>query len=214
MTSGDRIGHTGMRELITTARAELAADLAGLTGAQWATPSLCAGWTVEQTLAHLTSAATMTPARWMRSMLLAGFRPDVHNRRRLAEHLGATPAGTLARFRAAVASTTTPSGHTAGWLGEVVVHGQDIRRPLGITRAPAIAATTAVARFFASRDFAVNSRTVAAGLRLEATDGPFSTGDGPVVRGTTEALVMVLAGRAAYLDELTGSGVPAIRGRI
>jgi uncharacterized protein (TIGR03083 family) len=203
-----------LQDLTAAARADLADDLAELTDAQWAAPSLCAGWTVEETVAHLTSAACMTPSRWVRSMLLAGFRPAVHNRRRIGEHRGATPAETLARFRAVVASTRAPSGHAAAWLGEVVVHGQDIRRPLGITRAPSVAAGTAVAEFFVSRNFAVPSRTVAGGLRLEATDGPFTSGDGPLVRGTTEALVMVLAGREAYLDELSGDGVPTIRGRV
>jgi uncharacterized protein (TIGR03083 family) len=203
-----------LQGLTAAARADLADDLAALSDAQWATPSLCAGWTVEETLAHLTSAASMTPPRWVRSMLLAGFRPAVHNRRRLAEHRGATPAETLARFRAVTSSTRAPSGHTAAWLGEVVVHGQDIRRPLGITRGPAVEAATAVAEFFVSRNFAVPSRTVAEGLRLEATDGPFTSGDGPLVRGATVALVMVLAGRSGYLDDLTGDGVPTIRGRI
>jgi uncharacterized protein (TIGR03083 family) len=203
-----------LQDLIRTARAELAEDLAGLTDAQWATPSLCSAWTVEEVVAHLTAAAHTTPIRWMSSMLGAGFRPDVHNRRRLDEHRGATPRETLARFRAAVGRTTAPSGHTAAWLGEVVVHGQDVRRPLGFTRAPGIEAVTAVARFFVSRNFAVNSRSVGVGLHLEATDGPFTAGDGPSVRGSTEALVMVLAGRRAYLGELTGDGVATIRARI
>jgi uncharacterized protein (TIGR03083 family) len=203
-----------LQGLITAARADLAEDLAGLTDAQWRTRSLCADWTVEETVAHLTSAALMTPFRWFRSIAGAGFRPDVHNRRRLDEQLGATPAETLAKFRAAVPSTGAPSGHTAAWLGEVVVHGQDVRRPLGLTRTPSVEAMTAVAEFFASRNFAVNSKKVADGLRLEATDGPFTSGDGPLVRGSTEALVMVLAGRPAYLDDLTGDGVPAVRERI
>jgi uncharacterized protein (TIGR03083 family) len=203
-----------LQQLTVAARADLAEDLAGLSDPQWAAPSLCPDWTVEETVAHLASAASMTPFRWFRSMLLAGFRPAVHNRRRLEEHRGATPAETLARFRALVPSTGAPSGPTAAWLGEVVVHGQDIRRPLGLTRAPAVDATTAVAGFLVSRNFTVPSRTVADGLRLEATDGPFAGGDGPLVRGSTEALVMVLAGRPAYLDDLAGDGVPTVRSRI
>ncbi len=205
---------TVLENLIRAARGDLADDLAGLTDAEWHVPSLCAAWTVEETVAHLTSAAHLTPVRWVRSMLAAGLRPDVHNRRRLAEHRGADPAETLARFRAVVSSTRAPSGDTVAWLGEIVVHGQDIRRPLGIARRPSVEATTAVARFFVSRNFAVNSRTVARGLRLEATDGPFTHGDGPLVRGSTEALVMVLAGRPAYLGDLTGDGVATIRSRI
>lgn len=203
-----------LQDLTTAARTDLADDLADLTAEQWVAPSLCAGWTVEETVAHLTSAASMTPFRWIRSMLGAGFRADVHNRRRIAEHLGATPAETLERFRAVVGSTRTPSPHTAAYLGEVVVHSQDVRRPLELARAPSVEASTAVAEFFVFRNFTVASATMADGLRLEAVDGPFTSGDGPLVRGSTEALVMVLAGRAAYLDDLTGDGVPTLRERL
>jgi uncharacterized protein (TIGR03083 family) len=214
MSSNDSSGTAHVTSQIIAARKELADDLAGLTEAQWSTSSLCDGWTVEETLAHLTSAARMTPFRWIRSMAAAGFRPDVHNRRRLDEHLGETPAETLVKFRAAMSATTAPSGHSAGWLGEIVVHGQDIRRPLGLHRNPAIDRTTAVARFFVSKNFAVNSRNVAAGLQWEATDGPFRSGEGPIVRGTTEALVMLLAGRRAYLTDVTGDGVETVNARI
>jgi len=195
-------------------RGALAGDLAGLTDAQWATPTLCDRWTVEDTVAHLTAAASIGPWRWMRSVLGARFDFDRHNDRRLAEHRGTTPAETLARFRAVRESTTSTWGPKAAWLGEVVVHGEDIRRPLGIGRTPPIEATTAVAEFFASRDFTVAGKTVSAGLRLEATDGPFTTGDGPDVTGPTLALVMVMAGRAAHLDDLDGPGVATLRERL
>ncbi len=194
-------------------RAALAADLAQLDADQWATPSLCGRWTVEEVVAHLTAAASLGGFRWFRSIVGARFRPAVHNDRRLVEHRGATPAETLDRFRAVVTSTTAPSGHTPAWLGEVVVHGQDIRRPLGIARTPGVDASTAVATFYASRNFTVEGKTAAAGLRLEATDGPFRQGGGPLVRGTTLALTMALAGRAAYCDDLDGPGVPTLRGR-
>jgi hypothetical protein len=67
--------------------------------------------------------------QWLRSMLAARFRPDLHNQRRLAQHRGRTPAETLARFRAVIPSTTAPSSHTPAYLGEIVVYAQNIRRP-------------------------------------------------------------------------------------
>lgn len=194
-------------------RAALADDLADLDGTQWAQPSLCGRWVVQDVVAHLTAAASVGTVRWVASMLAARFDPAVHNDRRLAEHRGATPAETLDRFRQVLTSTTAASGHTAAWLGEVVVHAQDIRRPLGLPRTPSVEAVTEVARFFALRDFTVAGRTAVDGLRLEATDGPFSTGDGPEVNGTTLALTMAMAGRTAYCDDLTGAGVPTLRAR-
>jgi uncharacterized protein (TIGR03083 family) len=195
-------------------RAALAEDLAGLGADQWRHHTLCGEWDVEQVVAHLTAAATLNQWRWLRSMVGARFRPDVHNQRRLAEHRGSTSAETLAQFRAVITSTTAPSGHTPAYLGEVVVHAQDIRQPLGLARTPSVDALTPVAAFFARRDFTVPSRTHVADLRLQADDGPFATGTGPLVTGSTLALVMSMAGRAAYAAELDGPGVPTLRSRL
>ncbi|HEY4849362.1 MAG TPA: maleylpyruvate isomerase family mycothiol-dependent enzyme [Streptosporangiaceae bacterium] len=195
-------------------RAALAEELAGLGAQQWRHDTLCGEWDVEQVVAHLTAAASLNQWQWLRSMLGARFRPDVHNQRRLAEHCGSTPAETLDRFRAVVTSTTAPSQHTPAYLGEVVVHAQDIRQPLGLARTPSIEALTPVADFFAQRNFTVASHTHAADLQLRADDGPFAAGTGPLVTGPTLALVMSMAGRVPYLAELDGPGVPTLRSRL
>ncbi len=194
-------------------RAALAEDLESLVPEQWARPSLCGRWTVEEVVAHLTAAARIGRLRWVASVVGARFDFDVHNQRRLEEHRGATPEQTLHRFRQVVTSTTAASGHTPAWLGEVVVHGQDIRRPLGIDHTPPIDTVTEVASFYASRDFTVPSHSAIKDLRLEATDGPFVTGDGPLVTGTTLALTMAMAGRTEFYADLEGDGVLILRER-
>lgn len=200
--------------LVHTERAALAEDLSSLSAEQWRHDTLCADWDVEQVVAHLTAAASVNGWQWLRSMLGARFRPDVHNQRRLAEYRGSTPAKTLDRFRAILTSTTAPSGDTPAWLGEVVVHAQDIRSPLGLSRTPSVDALTPVANFFSRRDFTVPGRTHVAGLQLRADDGPFATGTGPLVTGSTLALTMSMAGRAPYLNQLDGPGVPILRARL
>ncbi len=194
-------------------RAALADDLADLAAEQWGSASLCAGWSVEDVVAHLTAGASVGRLRWLASVTAARMDFDLHNQRRLHDHRGATPAETLNRFRAVITSTTAASGHTPAWLGEVIVHAQDVRRPLGIAHDPPVAAVTQVARFYASRDFTVPSRTAITDLRLEATDGPFAHGAGPLVTGTTLALTMAMAGRAVWCDELTGPGTATLRER-
>ena len=195
-------------------RAALAKDLAGLNAEQWRHDTLCGEWDVEEVVAHLTAAASLNQWQWLRSMLAARFRPDVHNQRRLAEYRGSTPAETLDRFRTVINSTTAPSSHTPAYLGEVVVHAQDIRQPLGLVRTPSVDALTPVANFFAQRDFTVASHTHVADLQLRADDGPFATGTGPLVTGSTLALVMSMAGRVPYVAELDGPGVPTLRSRL
>jgi uncharacterized protein (TIGR03083 family) len=209
----DQLQATSIWPLVHAERAALAEDLAALDDAQWAHPSLCERWVIEDVVAHLTAAASIGPVRWFASVLGARFDFDLHNDRRLAEYRGATPAETLERFRRIVTSTTSAPGPTAAWLGEVVVHAQDIRRPLGLVRMPPVGAVTEVARFYVRRNFAVPSRTAIEGLRVEATDGPFATGTGPLVSGTTLALTMAMAGRRAYCDDLSGPGVSILRAR-
>ncbi|MPZ62144.1 MAG: hypothetical protein GEU93_12785 [Propionibacteriales bacterium] len=68
-------------------------------------------------------------------------------------------------------------------------------------------------KFFVGRDFTVASRSAAKGLRLEAADGPFEFGSGPLVRGTTLALTMAIAGRGEHCDDLSGDGVATLRSR-
>ncbi|MDO5739396.1 MAG: maleylpyruvate isomerase family mycothiol-dependent enzyme [Ornithinimicrobium sp.] len=192
-------------------RAALVHELAELTDEQWASPSLCGDWSVHDVVAHLTAAASVGRLRWIASVLGARLDFDLHNQRRLAEQRGTTTAQTLERFRTVVTSTTAASGHTAAWLGEVVVHSHDIRWPLGLPSTSAPDVVAQVATFYAQRDFTVPSKTAINGLRLEATDSDFHAGAGELVRGTTLALTMAMAGRSVYCVELSGPGTAALR---
>ena len=199
--------------MIHEERAALARDLESLDEAQWVSPSLCSAWSVREVVAHLSATASVGRFQWILSVLSAGFNFDLHNQRRLEEHMGETTADTLAEFRRLIPSTTAPVGHPTAWLGEVIVHSADIRRPLGIPSDPHPRAIVEVARFFACRDFTVPSQSAINDLRLEATDDSFSVGAGLMVRGTPLALVMAMAGRSAFCDDLTGDGVALLRSR-
>ena len=139
---------SGTWSLVHAERAALAADLADLTDQQWATLSLCTGFTVRQVLAHLTAGASLNPVRWLAGVIRCRFDFDKMVAMRLAEQLGATPAETLARFRRVVTSTTKAPVPTAAVLGETIVHAEDIRRPLGIHRDYPIATLTRLANYY------------------------------------------------------------------
>ena len=194
-------------------RATLAEDLSGLEAERWRTPSLCGNWTVREVLAHLTAAASIGPVAWMRSVVGARFDFNRHNELRLAEQLGNSPEETLARFSRVQDSTVAPWGPKNAWLGEVVIHGEDIRRPLGLPSRTPTATADRLARFFSRTEFAVVSRSRIRGLHLEATDADFSVGVGPLVRGPVLSLLMVIAGRPAHTADLDGGGVPELAAR-
>src|SRR4029077_11292656 len=115
-------------------REALAADLAGLGDERWTTPSLCAGWTVRDVLAHMTATAKIGPAQFFGKLIGSGFSFERLQEKDIAVEKGAAPSETLARFKAVARSSTHPPGPAATWLGEVLVHSEDIRRPLGIKR--------------------------------------------------------------------------------
>jgi len=197
--------------LIHTERAALADDLADLTTEQWATTSLCTELTVREVLAHLTSSASLNPLRWMAGVIRCRFDFDKQVAMRLAEQLGATPAETLARFRNIIESTTKPPLPVLAMLGETIVHGTDIRRPLALRRSHPIETLTHVANYYSSTDLVVLAKGRIGGLRLEATDGPFTAGTGAPVKGPTLALIMAMTGRTTFNDDLTGDGVAILR---
>ncbi|MEU6716215.1 maleylpyruvate isomerase family mycothiol-dependent enzyme [Nonomuraea sp. NPDC046802] len=203
----------GVWPLVHAERAALADDLADLTDEQWATPSLCTGLTVREVLAHLTSGASLNGVRWLAGVIRCRFDFDKQVAMRLAEQLGATAAETHDRFRRVITSTTKPPLPVMAMLGETIVHAEDIRRPLDIRHDYPIETLTRVAEYYQGSDLVVAAKRRIAGLRLVADDGPFTTGSGPLVSGTTLALVMATTGRSAYCDELDGEGVEILRDR-
>lgn len=193
--------------LIFAERAALAEDLAALADERWDTPSLCAGLTVREVLAHLTAGASDNPLVWFAGVLRHSFDFDANVAQRLAKRLGDRPADTLEQFRAVRTSRTKAPIPVGAVLGEIVVHGEDIRRPLGIVRAHPAEVLERVARFYAGSDLMLPSATRARDLRLRAVDGSFDVGSGPEVTGPLIALIMALTGRDDYLAELGGPGL-------
>jgi uncharacterized protein (TIGR03083 family) len=212
-TSSDVQHASDIWSLVHAERAALAADLANLTDEQWATPSLCTGFSVRQVLAHMTAGASLNPVRWLAGVVRCRFDFDKMNAMRLAGQLGDSPTETLARFRSVLTSTTKAPVPTAAVLGETIVHGEDIRRPLGLHRDYPIATLTRLANYYQGSDLVVPAKGRIAGLRLQARDGSFATGSGPLVAGTTLALIMAMTGRETYCDELDGPGAATLRAR-
>ena len=98
-------------------------------------------------------------------------------------------------------------------LAHVLIHGQDIRRPLGIERDLPEGHLVPVAEFVSADRHRFGAKRRIAGLTLTATDVAWSCGNGPEVRGRAEALIMMMAGRSVALDDLSGEGKAALVSR-
>jgi uncharacterized protein (TIGR03083 family) len=193
-------------------RQSLADDLGALTDERWKTQSLCIGWTVRDVLAHLTGSASLTFPRFFGRMVRAGFNPTRMLNRLRDENLGMTPAETLARFKSHVHSSGKPFPPTTLWMGEILVHGQDIRDPLGIAHDYPSDALHRVTDLY-TRTRMDGSKQRAADLLFRASDAEWSVGRGPEVNGPGIAIVLAIAGRPAGLDQLSGDGVALLKER-
>jgi uncharacterized protein (TIGR03083 family) len=200
--------------VIHAERTALANDLAGLDQAGWDMPSLCTGWSVRDTLGHMTATARKTPAGFFVSMAKSGFNFDKMAAEDIRRETAGTPADTLAAFRSVSQSTSHPPGPVTSWLGETIIHGEDIRKPLGIGHDYPTDAVVRVADFYKSSNLIVGAKKRIAGLTLNATDAEWSAGDGPEVSGPILALVLAMTGRQAALADLTGNGVTTLSSRM
>ncbi len=103
-------------------------------------------------------------------------------------------------------------------LSELGIHAQDIRRPLGISEKPGIAqlkiTVDNIVRPQRGNPFVRIFLPKLPDTRFEATDSDWASGDGPIARGTLEAIAMVLSGRGQALGELSGEGVDRLRAKL
>jgi uncharacterized protein (TIGR03083 family) len=194
-------------------RAALADDLAALTPEQWATPSLCEGWTVHDLLAHQVATAKMTPGAFFTKFAGSGFSFGKFADKGIAAERAGGPAATLDEYRKVQTWTKSPPGPKDSWLGEAIVHAEDIRRPLGIHRAYPLPWVTRAIDFYTGSNAIIGGKKRVEGLTLKATDTDWSRGSGPLVEGPAISLLMAACGRKAAMDDLTGPGLETLRSR-
>ncbi len=194
-------------------RAALADTWAGLSAEQWAAPSWCEGWTVQLTAGHVLAAAEQTPLNFYKELLAAGMKFDVFTARG-AERLAAVgPEELVRRLRARTSTTNHPPAPVVAMLGEIVVHGEDIRRPLGLHHEVPEGALVAVANSWKKTNLLIGAKRRIAGLSLRATDTGWSTGDGPEVAGPMVSLLLAMGGRRGANADLTGDGLALFAAR-
>jgi uncharacterized protein (TIGR03083 family) len=196
-------------------RRDLADLLDRLEPADWDVASLCTGWTVRDVVAHLTLATRLSKPAAVLGVLRA--RGDVNRMihdsscRRSAEF---GPAELVAQLRATAASARRPLGtQPLDPLVDMLVHGQDITRPLHRARSMPLAHVLPALQHVAGSSF-YGVRKRFAGLRFAATDLDWADGEGAEARGPGGELLLVLTGRAAGLDALDGPGVAEAAARL
>jgi uncharacterized protein (TIGR03083 family) len=196
-------------------RRRIASLLDGLNQAQLATPSLCAGWDVKTVGAHIVSTVEDgTPAFVWRCVRRGSMARAIDE---LARRRAQLPAAEIvaALRRCADHPVSPPLFGPLDPLADVLVHGGDIRIPLGQPFRPDPQLAALAMDFLTGPwpfGFVPLGRLRGISMRADDIDRVWATG--AEVRGPVAALMMAICGRTALLHLLDGSGLPQLRRRI
>ena len=120
----------------------------------------------------------------------------------------------VAQLRESAASTRRmPGSAPMDPLMDLVVHGQDVARPLGRRHVSPPDVVAACLAYVATNRFLGGPQRLAR-VRLVSTDTGWTHGDGAELRGPDIGLLLVAAGRRAGLEGLEGPGVAVVDARL
>ncbi len=186
-----------IRAWICAERRALADFLDDLPDSDWSRQSLCAEWTVHEVLAHITTSTRDS----LRATVVGIVRARFDWNRMTADQASAlaarfTPAELIAQLRdTADAHRRAPGAGVVDPLVDIIVHGQDIARPLGRSlRPPPERVIAALDQVLGSRFYGARQRV--GGMRLRATDADWTHGAGAEeIRGPVIDLLLMATGR-------------------
>ncbi|MBC2934606.1 maleylpyruvate isomerase family mycothiol-dependent enzyme [Nocardioides sp. zg-1228] len=212
---------SALLDLLRTERGALIDTLRALDDARWQVPSLCAGWRVVDVAAHLAWAPVLGPGAAAAALARHGFSINRMIERSAVEWSGRGHKAILDRLERNLADDARPAGMpVVAALADAVVHGLDVRRPLGLPHAVPPEALAPVADFALRTPWPLtavvggSARRRVAGVRLVAEDAGWSHGSGPEVRTSAEAVLLLLHGRAPAPAELSGPGASVVLARL
>jgi uncharacterized protein (TIGR03083 family) len=196
-------------------RRQIAALIDDLDDAQLASASLCSGWDVKTVAAHLVSV--FADSFWV-------FMGTALRRRSLARAIDE-----LARRRAQLPAVdivaelrdnahyplSPPLFGPLDPLADILVHGGDIRIPLGLPFEPDPELVALAMDFLTGPwPFGFVPLGRLRGICLRSTDIDGCWGGGVEIRGPAKALMMAVSGRPALLHLLEGPGLPVLQNRM
>jgi len=178
-------------------RVAIADLLEQLTEAEWEHESLCAGWRVRDVAGHVSLVPTITTWELVWAAPRGGFNPNRINTVLAKRYGELAPEAIVARIRQHAQDRTTARAlDTKDSLFDVIVHSQDIARPLGhrVYVRPEYASRGLDRVWEMGWPFKARQRY--ADVRLQATDTNWARGEsGRLVEGPALELLLLLTGR-------------------
>ena len=204
---------TDFMAMVPGERRSLLEYLGTLSPEQWTAQTACAKWNVQQLTGHLVAAAKITAPHFFGGLIKSGFSFDKFIEGDLAKYAEGTPADVMARFNSIIDSNRKPPGPAYVAFGEIMVHGEDIRRATGTRGDYKPELLVALADAYRTTGAPLHGKKRSAGLKLTATDVEWSTGTGPEVQGPCMDLIRAITGRRDGLEACSGEGLATLGAR-
>jgi uncharacterized protein (TIGR03083 family) len=189
--------------------------LGALSPEQWDAPSWCEGWTVKGVATHLLATPTLSKGQMFVAFAGSGFNLHRMSAKLIARMTSALSTEEIVvKTRATAGATSAPPGlNPMGVFGEVLVHTNDVAGALGMPLDLPIEDYVEGLEHLKGVQPFLGCKKRVEGLRLQATDANWSSGDGPLVEGDAKSLLSAITGRRPAFDALTGDGVATMRAR-
>lgn len=186
-----------------------------LTAHDWATTSWSAKWDVKAVAAHLLVTQTKGKGAVFVAFASSGFNLDKMNAKYVGELTSSlSPEQIVQATRDSAGVRSAPPGLSpSGVLAELCLHVTDIAEAVGKPFALPPEHYVAVLDLYKTNKSTFGCQARIEGLRLNATDTSWSTGDGPLVEGTAQMLASAMTGRRQALAHLSGPGVKVMSQR-
>jgi uncharacterized protein (TIGR03083 family) len=199
--------------MVIAERQSLSDFLGTVPDDKWSAPTWCPKWNVQDLVGHLIAAANITAPHFFGGFIKTGFNFDKFVEGDLRNYNSGSAADMQARFKDIIGSTRKPPGPAYVALGEIMVHGEDLRRPLGAKGDHPAEHLVALAETYKKTGAPLRAKKRLEGLKLTATDVDWTAGEGPEVRGPCMSLILGMVGRTAALDDCEGDGLETLRSR-
>lgn len=207
-------------EHIKRSRQVLFIYLSSLNEEQWNKASLSEDWLVRDVVAHLILLHHYTIKNSWFDFLLSKFKVNIFLNK-TAKKLGKKSKQELLDLFEPIINEQkkTNSISVLNVLADVLLHEQDIRIPLNQPKAMPIDSLTLIFSHWEPTHFNFGEKITkisdrVKGLEFYAEDLGIRKGEGPMVSGKAQDILLSIAGRKIGIDNLRGDGAAILKNRL
>lgn len=205
---------------VKAARSDLFGYLSSLDESHWSQSTLCQGWQVRDVVAHMTILYNYPLSEVAVELARSGFNVNKFLYKTATKNGRQDHRILLKNYQTIIEHTQVPFFVPAlNALVDTLVHEQDIRIPLGHHKRIPTDVLQLIFKHWEPRRYNVGEKLTgikkrAKGLKFIASDMDITFGNGNVIEGCAQDILLGLVGRMPAINNLYGEGVEILKLRM